>query len=66
KTIQSNYKVISKPGEISILGLDKTDKVSIIDIAGRQFTSKNSSGYKVNAGVYIVKINDYVTKVIVK
>ncbi len=66
KTIQSNYKVISKPGEISILGLDKTDKVSIIDIAGRQFTSKNSSGYKVNAGIYIVKINDYVTKVIVK
>lgn len=62
----ATYNVISKSLEINILGLSGNEKVSIFDIAGRQLTSKNTSVYKVNAGAYIVKINDYVTKVIVK
>ncbi len=66
KNVFSKYKVISNPGEIIISGLSKTEKVAIFDIAGRQLSTKNTSVYKMNAGVYIVKINEYVTKVIVK
>ncbi len=63
---QSQFKVISKNGEIHISGLTGRDNVSIFDVTGRRLTSKNTSVYKLNAGVYIVRINEYATKVIVK
>jgi len=67
KTVtDSRYKVISTVNEISILGLNGTEKISIFDISGRQLKMTNASSIIVNAGAYIVKIDNYVTKVMVK
>jgi len=67
KTVtDSRYKVISTVNEISILGLNGTEKISIFDISGRQLKMTNASSIAVNAGAYIVKIDNFVTKVIVK
>jgi len=62
----SRYKVIPLTGEIQIQGLTGNEKVSVYDIAGSQLSMTSSSLIEVKAGVYIVKINSYITKVIVK
>lgn len=62
----SNFKVTSTIGKIKVSGLSAGDKVTIFDIAGRKINATTQSDIAVNAGVYIVKINNYVTKVIVK
>ena len=51
---------------IKVVGLTATDKVSLFDIAGRQITITNPALIKTNAGVYILKINEYNAKVVVK
>jgi len=63
---ESPYKVASIMGGIKIIGLTGAEKVSLFDIAGRQIKVTNPSLIKTNAGVYIVKINSTVTKVVVK
>jgi hypothetical protein len=62
----SQYKVIASEGLITIQGLSGGEKVSLFDITGRQFKVTTPSSITVKSGVYIVKVNDYVTKVIVK
>ena len=62
----SKYKVISGVNRINILGLNGTEKITLFDIAGSQLKITNSSSIPVNAGVYIVRINSYVTKVMVR
>ncbi|MEI7502829.1 MAG: hypothetical protein WCJ61_06060, partial [Paludibacter sp.] len=62
----SPYKVISIVGGIKILGLTGADKVSVYDIAGRQMKFNNPTQITANAGVYIVRVNNYVTKLIVR
>lgn len=62
----SNFKVTSTIGKIKVSGLTAGDKVTVFDIAGRKINATTQSDIAVNAGVYIVKINNYVTKVIVK
>ena len=62
----SKYKVYSAEKTIRISGLTAADKVSLFDIYGRQMIVTTPSVIKANAGVYIVKINDSVTKVVVK
>lgn len=62
----SGFKVIASKGRIKITGSTEADKVSLFDIAGRQLKVTNTSEISVNRGVYIVKINNYVTKVIVE
>lgn len=62
----SKYNVYSADKTIRISGLGTTDKVSLFDIYGRQMIVTTPSVIKANAGVYIVKINDSVTKVVVK
>jgi hypothetical protein len=62
----SNYKVIPNVNGMHILGLNGTEKITLFDVTGRQLKVTNSSNITVNAGVYIVKINDYITKVMVK
>lgn len=62
----SPYRVISIVGGIKIIGLTGADKVSVYDIAGRQMKFNNPTQMNANAGVYIVRINNFVTKVIVK
>lgn len=67
KQIDNNkYKVYSAEKTIRISDLTAADKVSLFDIYGRQMIVTTPSVIKANAGVYIVKINDSVTKVVVK
>ncbi len=61
------YTVITKNGIISVIGVVSSDKVSVTDISGRQMNySAATNSAKVNTGIYIVKVNQYFTKVIVK
>ena len=62
----SGFKVIASKGRIKITGATEADKVSLFDIAGRQLKVTNASEISVNRGVYIVKVNNYVTKVVVE
>ena len=62
----SPYKVISTVGCIKILGLTGAEKISIYDIAGRQLRVNNTATINAKSGIYIVRINNYVTKVIVR
>jgi hypothetical protein len=62
----SPYKVLSSVGEIKILGLNGTEKVSVFDITGRQLVVYNPAIIAAKAGVYIVKINETITKVVVR
>ena len=62
----SQYKVIASEGLITIHGLNGGEKVSLFDITGRQFKVTIPSSITIKSGMYIVKVNDYVTKVIVK
>lgn len=64
--VNSDYKVTSTEGAIRILGLKGAEKVSLFDVAGRQIQVANPMNIKVNAGVYIVKINNFTSKVVVK
>jgi len=66
KVSDSKYKVISTAQQIHILGLTGTENITLYDIAGRQLKVTNASSMSLNSGVYIVRINSYVTKVMVK
>jgi hypothetical protein len=62
----SQYQVIASVGSIRIVGLVGGEKVSVFDVTGRQFQVTNPSEIAVTPGMYIVKVNGYVTKVVVK
>jgi len=62
----SPYKVIPTNGAIQIIGLTGNEKVSIFDITGRQLKVVNVSRITTNEGIYFVKVDNYVAKVIVK
>jgi len=62
----SPYQVVPTSDGIRILGLNGTEKVSIFDITGRQLKLVNVNRITTNAGVYFVKVDNYVAKVIVK
>ncbi|MDD4970591.1 MAG: LamG domain-containing protein [Paludibacter sp.] len=63
---ESPYKVVPISGGIKIIGLNGTEKVSLFDIAGRQMKISTTEFIKANSGVYIVKINNTIAKVLVK
>ena len=62
----SPFNIAVNNNGIKIMGISQTDKVSVFDITGRQLKVTNPSLIKTKAGVYIVKINEYSSKVIVK
>ena len=62
----SPYRVTTSVGVINILGLTGNEKVSVFDIAGRQLKLIHPALITVNAGVYIVRIDGYLTKVVVR
>jgi len=62
----SPYRVTTSIGVINILGLTGNEKVSVFDIAGRQLQMIQPALITVNAGVYIVRIDGYLTKVVVR
>jgi hypothetical protein len=67
KTVtDSPYKVLSSVGEIIIQGLKGGEKVSVFDITGRQLTVNKPSIIAAKAGVYIVRINESISKVVVR
>ncbi|MHB9056893.1 MAG: immunoglobulin-like domain-containing protein [Paludibacteraceae bacterium] len=65
---ESGYQIASYNREIHITGLNGTEKISIYDITGRQMNRSNvrTSSFKVGTGIYIVRINNFATKVVVK
>ena len=56
--------MIAKDGKISILGLTGNEKVSVFDVTGHQLRMNTHSTITLNAGVYIVKIDDSASKVV--
>ena len=62
----SPYKVYSVDGIIKISGLKGGEKISVFDISGRKTNFNNSLNIKLNSGIYIVRINEYASKIIVK
>jgi hypothetical protein len=69
KVVDSYYSVISLNGKISITGLSGKENISIMDITGRQLklsTNKNKVEFAINSGVYLVKVDNTTSKVIIK
>ncbi|MFV0471001.1 MAG: LamG-like jellyroll fold domain-containing protein [Paludibacteraceae bacterium] len=62
----SPYKVATSKETIKVLGLKGDEKVSLHDISGRNIMVKTPSNIAVNPGIYIVRINNFASKVIVK
>lgn len=59
------YTVYGANGVINIAGLTN-ERVSVFDIAGRQIAVKNPSSIAVKEGIYFVKVDSDVYKVLVK
>jgi len=63
---ESPYKVTSTVGKIQIIGLMGNERVSLFDITGRQLMFNTPKDITAKAGVYIVKIDNYNSKVVVR
>ncbi len=63
---KTEYKVISDKGKIYLPDVTKDEKVSIFDITGSLINAGNEKTYILNPGVYIIRINSFITKVVVK
>ncbi len=64
--INAEYIVISGKGVIYLPNITGNEKIGIFDVTGRQLNLENANNFKVNSGAYIVKINNFTAKVIVK
>ena len=64
--MDSQFKVVPSEGGIKIIGLTGYEKVSVYDITGRQLKINNLNHISTNSGVYIVRVNNFATKVVVK
>ena len=62
----SGYSVLAGEGLLKINGLKGNEQVTISDITGRIVSSVNKSEIYVKSGVYIVRVNNLVAKVMVK
>lgn len=65
---ESSYQIYAVNGEIRIKGLEGNERISIYDISGRQVNSQlaKASSYKVGSGIYIVRIDNFAKKVMVR
>jgi hypothetical protein len=59
-------EVMTSNGLIRIKGLHGTESVSLFDLAGRQVRVTTSDEISVKAGLYLLKVNNNVTKVFVR
>jgi len=67
KTVkESQYKVTSTQGKIQIIGLTGNEKLALYDITGRQIMFNTPNNISVKSGIYIVRINNFASKVLVK
>ncbi|MFB6319377.1 LamG-like jellyroll fold domain-containing protein [Saccharicrinis sp. FJH54] len=65
--VEETYRVdTSIPGSIRIYDLKGDESVSVYNLTGRKVTVKNVQNIPVDRGIYIVKVNDSVKKVLVK
>ncbi len=62
----SNYKITSDNHQISISGLSGNENVAIFDLTGQQMKMNQNTSLRLDTGIYLVKVNDYVAKVLVK
>lgn len=58
------YQVVSENGVIRINGLTGTENIAVFDITGRRITSTNRNEIHVGSGIYIIRIDQYTTKII--
>jgi hypothetical protein len=63
---KSNYKITSDNHRISISGLSGNENVAIFDLTGQQMKMNQNSSLRLDTGIYLVKVNDYIDKVFVK
>ncbi len=64
--LNTSFTVIPTVGAIKITGLTGSEKVSLYYFTGRQLKVNNPALIPANTGIYIVKIDNYATKVIVR
>ncbi len=62
----SPYQVYADGKTIHITGLTGKETISLYDMTGRQLRTNASEAITVDSGIYIVRINNHVTRVIVK
>lgn len=62
----SDYRVLPIDKGIKITGLKGDEKISVFDVSGRSLDIQNPGLINTNSGIYIVKIDQYFSKVIVK
>lgn len=61
------YKAVATATGIKVYGLTGSEKISVVDIMGRQIIKRSSlSEFTVKKGIYLVKVNEYAFKVLVK
>lgn len=63
---EAPYKVYAKAGQVMIEGLTGNENISLFDIMGHRYDFKENRATGLNAGIYIVRINNFVTKIVVK
>lgn len=62
----SRYDIIPIEGGIRLHGLTGNENVSIFDISGRRIQPGNLNQIKLNSGVYIIKIDNFTAKTLVR
>lgn len=62
----SNYKLYSANGTLYINGKSGEERVDIFDISGRLISSSKNTQHKLSTGIYLVRIQNTISKVAVK
>ena len=65
-TNNTNIRVYTIANGIRINGLKGNEKINLYDITGRKINIFNPSEILLNKGIYLVKVDNYVTKIIVR
>ncbi len=60
------YRVFVKDGKLEMTGLQGGENISLFNILGRRYSVNIDNPVKLNSGIYIVKINNFTTKIWVK
>jgi len=60
------YLIQQTEGAIRIVGLKGTERVVVSDVSGRIYNASTKDTYRLNPGIYIIKIDNYGAKIAVK
>lgn len=64
--VDSPYKVFVRDGQVEISGLKNSKNISLFDTVGRRYSVNKNNTVKLNPGIYIIKIDNFTTKILVK